>query len=123
MFNLLELTWKSSVGPEAANLLNTSHQFSERPMLNSPYKYRTRHWELDKDRQCSTTSRDAKDGDVPRITCEPGQVKAFRHTLQDGTHACAGRLYGLIHTNASALSGEIGCGICGHEPGARGALE
>jgi type III restriction enzyme len=28
-----------------------SNQFFERPILNSPYEYPARHWELDKDGQ------------------------------------------------------------------------
>jgi adenine-specific DNA-methyltransferase len=34
--------------------------------------------------QCSTTSRDVKDGNVGHITREPEQVKAFRDTWHDG---------------------------------------
>src|ERR1035438_5765418 len=37
--------------------------------------------------QWSTTSRDAKDGNIGHITREPEQVKAFRDTWRDGVHS------------------------------------
>src|SRR5256885_9583675 len=37
--------------------------------------------------QCSTTSRDVKDGNAAHITREPEQVKAFRDTWRDGIHS------------------------------------
>lgn len=37
--------------------------------------------------QWSTSSRDAKDGNIAHITREPEQVKAFRDTWKDGVHS------------------------------------
>ena len=37
--------------------------------------------------QCSTTSRDVKDGKAEHVTREPEQVKAFRDTWRDGIHS------------------------------------
>jgi type III restriction enzyme len=57
-----------------------SSSFFDRPILNSPYDYPARHWELDETGQPrSTTSRDVKDGNVDHITREPEpeQVKVW----------------------------------------------
>lgn len=37
--------------------------------------------------QCSTTSRDVKEGNTDHITREPEQVKAFRDTWRDGINS------------------------------------
>ena len=42
---------------------------------------------FDSNFQCSTTSRDVKDGKADHITREPEQVKAFRDTWRDGIHS------------------------------------
>jgi adenine-specific DNA-methyltransferase len=87
-----------------------SNLFFERPILNSPYAYPGRHWELDPDGQPTNKiiesrrksafitpvpkprkrRQEAKQDELlfkDHVTREPEQVKAFRDTWRDGVHS------------------------------------